>query len=169
MNYILGHILFPELQVRLGVNQYFWNRYFCTSFILDWCFLILFFLCLIYKIIWMELEAKVCTISNLLLPPSGNIRDFRWMWHVLVPWIWTARMCHIHPKSLRVCLVHGQGWMGYGGPYFVGYGDPVFCLVEWIWRSSFLFGCRDEDGFGDPIFCLVGGSRWMSRYGHLSP
>jgi hypothetical protein len=28
--------------------------------------------------------------------------------------------------------------MGYGGPYFAGYGDPVFFLSE----------------YGDPVFCL---------------
>jgi hypothetical protein len=28
-----------------------------------------------------------------------------------------------------MCLIHGHAWIGYGHPYFIGYGDPIFCLV----------------------------------------
>ena len=57
----------------------------------------------------------------------------------------------------RVCLVHGQGWMGYGGPYFVGYGDPVFCLVVGMKVDLVI-----------QFFVWLQGVGWICRCGHLS-
>jgi hypothetical protein len=62
-----------------------------------------------------------------------------------------------------VRLVDGQGWMGYGGPDFDGYGDLFFVSLS---ESVFLFGSRDEGGFGDPFFCLVRELGRMNGYNH---
>ena len=41
----------------------------------------------------------------------------------------TMNLDRLGSVTSTVCLVHGHAWMGYGHPYFVGYGDPIFCLV----------------------------------------
>jgi hypothetical protein len=33
-------------------------------------------------------------------------------------------------QCIRVCLVQDHTWIGYDHLYFVGYGDPIFCLVR---------------------------------------
>ena len=41
----------------------------------------------------------------------------------------------IGANSLWVCLILGQGWMGYGHPWISGYGYPC-CLFGWMDGAS---------------------------------
>ena len=43
-----------------------------------------------------------------------------------------------------MCLVRGQGWIGYGHPWISRYGY-LYCLFGWMdGVSHFLFGWMDE-------------------------
>jgi hypothetical protein len=55
-------------------------------------------------------------------------------------------LAHVRPmpnEQVRVCLVYGHAWIGYGHLYFVVYGDSIFLF--------------DLYGYGDQISCLVEG------------
>ncbi len=65
--------------------------------------------------------------------------------------------------------IHGHTWTGYGNPYFVGYGDPIFCLVcmdmviqFFLWLEGYSMDGKSQKLVG-PICHIY---FFLSKYNH---